>query len=110
MCGAVYLLRDLLLLSSFLSSQKVISRRQEAYLGDSKCSSVGSVSGAFPILDFRGVDAGGNCTGGTNGGASAGCVDAGDGNGRDGTTKVSLGRERRHPNRGCTRSGGGACC
>jgi hypothetical protein len=49
-CEAVCLLRDFLLLSSFLSSKKVISGRQEAYFGNSECSPTGCVPVVSPHL------------------------------------------------------------
>jgi hypothetical protein len=77
-CGAIYLLRDFLLLSSFLSSKTVISRWKEAYFDDFECSSTGCVAGISPTPNSRRVDTGGRCMCGTNRGADIGGVDAGD--------------------------------
>jgi hypothetical protein len=59
-------------------------------------------SGASPTLDSRGVDAGGDCAGGTDGKASARGADD---KGAD-TTRVSAGREWHRPNQGHAYSGG----
>jgi hypothetical protein len=54
MCVCVHcLLCGLSLLSSFLSTKKVISGLQEAYLGDSKRSSTNYAPGTSPVLDFE---------------------------------------------------------
>jgi hypothetical protein len=53
MCASICLLCSLSLLSSFLSTKKVIFGLQEAYLGDSKCSSTNYSPGTSPVLDFE---------------------------------------------------------
>jgi hypothetical protein len=52
-CVSICLLCGLSLLSSFLSTKKVISGLQEAYLGDSKRSSTNYAPGTSPVLDFE---------------------------------------------------------
>jgi hypothetical protein len=79
---AIYTLCNLSLLSSLLNSKKVIFGLQKAYLSDSECSPIGYVSDISPTLNFRGVDAGECCAGGTGqwvgaGGANAGGDDGG---------------------------------
>jgi hypothetical protein len=52
-CIVICLIYEFLLLSSFLSSKRVISGWQEAYLGDSEHLPVGCMSGVTPTLDSR---------------------------------------------------------
>jgi hypothetical protein len=86
-------LRDLSLLSSLLSSKKVIFGRQEAYLGDSECSPAGCAPVVSPAPDSREVDVGGDCTGGTDRGVGVGGVDtSNDDEGVD-TAGVNVGGE-----------------
>jgi hypothetical protein len=60
------LLRDLLFLSSFLSSKKVVSRRQEVYLNNSDCSLAGCMPRVSPAPDSRGAVTGGDSMGSTD--------------------------------------------
>jgi hypothetical protein len=67
MCEAVCLLLDILVLSSFLSSKRVISGWQEAYLGNSELSTIDHAPDVSPVPDLLGVDAGGGHMDGSRG-------------------------------------------
>jgi hypothetical protein len=67
MCEAVCLLLDILVLSSFLSSKRVISGWQEAYLGNSELLTIDHAPDVSPVPDPLGVYAGGGHMDGSRG-------------------------------------------
>jgi hypothetical protein len=76
------------------AQKEVISGWHEAYLDDSKCSSVGYTLGVSPALDSRGVNAVGDSISGTDRGAGVGSTD----DEGAGPVGVDTGIELCHPN------------
>jgi hypothetical protein len=75
------------------AQKEVIFGWHEAYLDNSKCSSVGYTLTVSPTLDSRGVNAVGDSVSGTDRGASAGSTD----DEGAGPVGVDIGREQCHP-------------